>query len=378
MNHILLPQQTTIAIFLAQLAFGGAELVALNQARGLKKLGYNVILVVSRKGGGLYVEAKAEFEIYSLGSQKVFGGLSRLIAFLKLGRANILFSHYLNCNLVAVLAGMLAFSKTPIILIDHGLFPRSIAKYRFCVQRVIRIVAPLLYRKAERVVGISKIVVRETSKMSGIPQADIKIIYNPVIPEDFTERLSEKIDHSWFEQRGRKIVIAAGRFSPEKGFGPLLEAFAKVCEKEKAGLIILGDGKQRAELENMIGQLNLSDSVSLPGFQNNIFPWLQRADLFVLPSFSESFGNVLVEALACGTPVASSDLPGPSEILADGEYGLLLQVGNVQEMADCILKGLRAEKTDHEKLVSRGTFFSVQRAAQAYASLVTDVLGKEI
>jgi glycosyltransferase involved in cell wall biosynthesis len=130
-----------------------------------------------------------------------------------------------------------------------------------------------------------------------------------------------------------------GRLNEQKDFPTLIRAFKIVYEKSKnARLIILGEGSEREHLMHLIKELGLVDIVSLPGFLQNPFSYMHRSQVFVLPSIHEGFGNVLVEAMACGCPVVSTDCPsGPREILNNGEYGHLVPVGDAAAMAAAIL-----------------------------------------
>ncbi|PAX48948.1 glycosyltransferase [Brunnivagina elsteri] len=118
-------------------------------------------------------------------------------------------------------------------------------------------------------------------------------------------------------------------------------AFSQVRKVMRSRLIILGNGEQYTELNTLIQELRLEKDVAMLGFQENPYAYMSRASVFVLSSAWEGFGNVIVEALAVGTPVVSTNCPnGPAEILANGKYGSLVNVGDSQAMANAILKVL--------------------------------------
>ena len=160
-----------------------------------------------------------------------------------------------------------------------------------------------------------------------------------------------------------------GRLVPQKDFPSLLRAFGRLAERSDARLMILGEGEERPALEAWIEEHGLSDRVALPGFLANPLPAVRKASVFVMSSRFEGFGNVLVEALAVGTPVVSTDCPhGPAEILDGGAYGRLVPVGDDDALADAILASI-ADPDDADRLIRRGRHFSVQRCAADYAAL---------
>jgi len=157
----------------------------------------------------------------------------------------------------------------------------------------------------------------------------------------------------------------------------LVDAFAKVYKQDsKTRLIILGEGTERQMLENKINELGLSEVVELPGFVNNPFAYLNQASLFVLSSNFEGLPTVLIEALACGTPVVATRCPsGPREILEDGKYGELVPVGHEEQLRDAILKQL-STKQDNKLLLQRAQDFSVANSIEKYEQLVSSLLKK--
>ena len=159
-----------------------------------------------------------------------------------------------------------------------------------------------------------------------------------------------------------------GTLKEQKDHRTLIRAFARLSRDFNAKLTILGEGPLRAGLESLIAELGLQSRVSMPGFVVDPYPWLRSADLFVLSSQYEGFGNVIVEALECGVPVVSTDCPsGPAEILENGRYGRLVPVDDVVALATAMSASL-AELHDREKLMKRATAFSVRNISDQYLS----------
>lgn len=173
---------------------------------------------------------------------------------------------------------------------------------------------------------------------------------------------------AWVNSFGKKI-IAIGTLKSQKRFDRLVHAFAGLPERD-AVLMILGEGGERENIETLAQTLNVAGRVFMPGFTHDPAYYLRRADLFVLSSDYEGFGNVVAEALEQGTPVVSTDCPsGPREILEDGKYGTLVPVGDVDALARAMEDALNREH-DREALKRRAQDFSVDKAADAYLDLL--------
>ncbi|WP_246191668.1 glycosyltransferase [Pseudoxanthomonas gei] len=162
------------------------------------------------------------------------------------------------------------------------------------------------------------------------------------------------------------VILTVGTLKAVKNHAFLIEAFSRLPTKLNATLCILGEGQLRSEIEKIVESKGLIGRVLLPGFRTDTTPWYRRADIFVLSSRHEGFGNVIVEALAQGIPVVSTDCPsGPREILCDGKYGRLVPVGDVDAFASAMLAGLK-EVSGSEILKERARDFSVGKIADEY------------
>ncbi|GAB7095460.1 hypothetical protein JCM30237_26140 [Halolamina litorea] len=168
--------------------------------------------------------------------------------------------------------------------------------------------------------------------------------------------------------------MSAGRHAPEKDFRTLVDAFASLREKREARLVLIGDGPEHEALVEYADSMDVAEDIDLPGFVNNVYPYMSNANVFALSSKTEVFGMVIVEAMGCGCPVVSTDCTGPTEILADGEYGPLSPVGDVERMADALERTLN-DPLDVETLRSRAREFSTERSVERYEALIESVIG---
>ena len=200
------------------------------------------------------------------------------------------------------------------------------------------------YPKADAIVGVSKAVLEDFKSYSGIKHSKLITIYNPIIKQEIYKKASAPLVHQWFNPKTMSVIVAIGRLTEQKNFSLLIKSFAKLVENYKANLVILGEGPLRPDIETLINRLNVQELVSLPGVVANPYNYLKNADLFVLSSNYEGLPTVLVEALACGCPVVSTDCPsGPKEILDNGKYGVLVQTGNIDQLAAAMMQTLSSK-----------------------------------
>lgn len=226
------------------------------------------------------------------------------------------------------------------------------------------------YGRADAVVAVSGGVADDLSRLTGLSRTRIAVVHNPVVDADLAQLAAQAPDHPWFAPGHPAPLLAIGRLTAQKDFATLLDAFARIPEDLAPRLVILGDGAERAALEARVATLGLAGRVSMPGHVANPFAYLARARLLVLSSRFEGAPLVLIEALACGCPVVSTDCPhGPREILDGGRLGALVPVGDAPALADAIVQALR-QPVDGSALRARADDFSVPASARAYAALL--------
>jgi glycosyltransferase involved in cell wall biosynthesis len=222
---------------------------------------------------------------------------------------------------------------------------------------------------ADGIVAVSQGVAGDLSQATGIPESRITVINNPAITADFDERVAVDVEHPWLDDPTIPVFVTAGRLVPQKDHETLLRALAIYRKTSPARLLVLGTGPLEEPLRAFAGELGIADAVDFLGFCNNPLPYMRRASAFILSSRYEGFGNVIVEALGCGTPVVSTDCPyGPSEILAGGRWGRLTPVGNAEAMAAALSGDLR-KQFPPEKLRERARQFTAGTAVKQYMEL---------
>jgi glycosyltransferase involved in cell wall biosynthesis len=299
--------------------------------------------------------------------------LPDLVRYLRRERPQVLLSAMTDMNLAALWARRLARVPTELVISEHINLSQSVQaafnrrKWRY------RFLPPLLARTypwAEAIIAVSIGVADDLSTLAEIPRERILTIYNPVVTPDLEEKSRALCDHPWFAPGSPPVLLAVGRFTAQKDLPTLLRAFARVRRIRPVRLLLLGEGEERTKLEALVRELGVAADVALPGFVLNPFPYMARAAMLVLSSLHEGLAMVVVEALACGCPVVSTDCPsGPAEILEGGRYGALVPVGDVEAMAKAIHAALDGTH-DPELLKTRAAEFSLERAAERYLAVL--------
>jgi glycosyltransferase involved in cell wall biosynthesis len=226
------------------------------------------------------------------------------------------------------------------------------------------------YPKADAIVAVSTGVAEDFYQETQLPLQAIKVIYNPVVTPELLQKKQEALNHPWFKKNQPPVLLAVGRLCEQKDFTTLINAFAIIRKKSECRLIILGEGEQRKQLETLVDHLQLNDDIQMPGFVKNPYAYMVQADIFVLSSAWEGLVTVLIEALACGTPVVSTDCPsGSSEILEAGKYGRLVPVGDTQALAEAVITTME-ENVDPNRLIARANDFTQETSVTQYLAVL--------
>ncbi len=334
-----------LSIFLPGLYGGGAERILLNLAEGFLNRGVLVDIVLAQNEGAFAKQIPYKANLVALrdsmrNSHRTITALPALVRYLKREHPDVLLTA-LHGNIIAVWAKLLSGTHTKLVLSEHNTFSMITQNMPAWSKWLNTVLVRLFYPKADEIVAVSQGVADDLAKTVKIDRRKIKVIYNPVINDTLFIKANRMPLHPWYKNDHLPIVIAIGRLTKQKDFPTLLEAFHEVIGKVDARLIILGEGEDRENLLQRVNDLNMDERVSLPGFVENPYAFLAHSTVFVLSSRWEGLPTVLVEAMACGIPVISTDCPsGPREILKDGKYGRLIPVGDPSALSSAILDGL--------------------------------------
>ena len=212
-------------------------------------------------------------------------------------------------------------------------------------------------------------------------QKGVITIYNGFNIDRILSLARLPVEHDWFRpvesallREDVKTILAVGRLHDQKNFELLINAFAIVLGEIDARLVILGEGESREKLENLSQELDITNAVSMPGWVDNPYQYMAKADLFVSTSRFEGFPRGIAEAVICGCPIVSTDCPsGPREILEDGRWGYLTPVNDQDSLVTAILESL-SKDVDRNAQKNRGMKFNIDTIINEYEKLFHEVI----
>ena len=351
---------------------GGAQRDMILLCNALHATGAHIAIATLQPEGPLRSLLDPAIEVIELSGGRIRYAIPGLRRLLRARAPRLVLSSESNLNLCTLAAARsLPPAVRPKIVLREVGSP-SIAQSHdpYLQNRLAYRVLRRLYRYADRIITLTAGAREDLAANFGVPREKIAVMRaNAVIPPTEAARLA-----NWDGSSGRdpNLIVSVGRLSPEKDHKLLLRALALLPPERPWRLAVIGDGPERPTLESAAAGAGLAQQITFAGYADDPFAWMMRAKLAVCSSVYEGFGNVLVEALACGTAVVSTDCPyGPREILADGRYGTLVPVGDAPALAAAIDTAL-GEPADHPRLMGRGFEYTAERAAACFLELVAD------
>lgn len=359
-----------ITLFLPSLRGGGAERVMVTLAQGFTERGLKVDLVLAKAEGPYISEVPAGVRVVDLGASRVLLALPGLMRYLRREKPTAMLSTLSHANIVAVWAKRLTGVPTRVVVREAITASLSSANAWSLRERLMPFLTRRFYTWADAVVAVSKGVAADLIQNVGLPANKVQVIYNPVVTSALFAKAEEPLVHPWFTTGEPPIILGVGRLTKQKDFATLIRAFALVRKEKPVYLMILGEGEERPKLENLVRELGLEEAVSLPGFLENPYKYMKRAAVFVLSSRWEGLPNVLIQALALGTPVVSTNCPsGPMEILEDGKWGELSPVGDIVSLARAIVDQI-SSSVPNDRLESVHDRFGLDNIINQYLNIL--------
>jgi glycosyltransferase involved in cell wall biosynthesis len=392
-----------IALVFEDFAGGGVQRSMLRTADELVGRGFAVDLVVGRAAGPLLSEVPPQARVvelerssrwrlragaYAVADRTIFESLVRskkarkstrylpaLIRHFRSRRPNAVLAATTRYNLMVLWARRLAGLAASVIVSqrDQSSDPTLSPGLLRCGHPATLIRRS--YVQADAIVAVSNGVADDLATCAGIPRSRITTVYNPVVGPDLLAKAQHSLDHPWFAPGAPPVILGVGRPVPQKDFATLIRAFVRVRVQRPVRLLILGEPEEShaeyaRKLRALPKELDVAEDVSFSGFVVNPFAYMARAAVFVLSSVHEGLPGALIQALACGCPVVSTDCPfGPAEILDGGRFGAIVPIADDRAMAAAIVAAL-----DHpiaaERLRARAELFSVERAVDRYLELM--------
>ncbi|TPG20632.1 glycosyltransferase [Variovorax guangxiensis] len=363
---------SVIAIFLPSLNGGGAERVMVTIANAFAARGFQVDLVLASAQGPYLKDVSSAVRVVNLKAKRVSKALWPLTMYLRRERPRTLLSALSHANVIALLAKKLAGVPLRLVVSERGFTSGEFSIAKGVASRINYRLVRWLYPRADGICTVSQVAAKDLADFVRLPSSRVQNIYNPFDISRIDRLCKEPLTHPWFESGQPPVLLAIGRMNEAKDFPVLLRAFAQLHRHRAVRLVILGEGELRPELEALLLQLSLdADVVQLPGFVSNPFVWLAHCSLFVLSSRREGLPGALIEAMACGTPVVSTNcLSGPDEILEGGRWGRLVPVGDADALASAMAATLDTPKNRLPDVRRRAADFEQGRAVDAYLRIL--------
>jgi glycosyltransferase involved in cell wall biosynthesis len=381
-----------LAVLVYDLRGSGAVLNAVRIAERAAAAGLNTELWVLRLQGQLEGATPAGLRVVALAagrggaeprvldSVRLIGALARAI---ETRRPSVLFSAANHIHAFAALAHRRAGARTGTRLVgraSNAVLHERLGPWAHPLGRAVvmaaKAVQRLQFSAMDRIIAVAPDLAGDLASGLGIEPGRITVIPNGIDAADVARRSSQPLDDPWFAPGEPPVVLGVGRLSFQKNFPLLIRAFARARRRRPMRLIILGYGppaKARALLA-LAQRLGVGGDVKLPGFEVSPCRYMARSDLFVLSSRWEGASNVLLEALACGCPVAATDCPtGVADVLGGGAFGPLVSPGDADALAEAILKRLD-EPRDSVALRAQAARYDLNRSLDRYAEVLAQEL----
>ena len=359
-----------VAIFVYSFRGGGAEKMMIHIANELHQRGHNIELILVDDSGPYESLVNPEIKTSEIGSSNMVEIQYNLWRNLCQRDLDVLLSTMEIPNIVSVIATGYP-NSIPVVLRSANI---NSMKERHGKYKLIPILKQLSYTHADTIVTISDGVAHDLARITKMDESEMTTIYNPAYDPDIPTKAKGPVDMEWLSDEKKCVAIGVGNMKRQKDFSTLIRAVHRMNEVGELFLVILGKGELEDELKSLVEKLGIADRVSFPGFVSNPHAYMSKANIFILSSAWEGFGNVIVEAMACGTPVVCTDCPGgPSEILNNGEFGPLVPVGDDKAMTRAI-KDVLADPIDSSVLQSRAKDFAIETIVDEYEDVLLSVI----
>ena len=349
---------------------GGAERIAVNLANYYAEMGRDVSIIAFMATGAYANQVSDKVKVIDLNSRARYV-FFKLLGALKKQQSGLVLSVIRDSNIFVGLSSYFLKSKTIFreantmdAVMAMPLFKKNI--YLFLMRQA--------YKRADKVIANSEDTKEDLLKNKVVCSDKIQVIGNPVLVSDFEKLVTKQLSHQWLGVPQYKTILNVGRLHRQKNQALLVNAFSLVYANfSNVRLVILGEGEEAESLIALIKQLGLDEVVTIIPFQQNPYPYYKAADVFILTSDWEGFGNVIVEAMASSTPIISTNCPGgPKMILNNGEFGSLIEPNNKEKLADAIIKELQNPSSPEaiKRSKQRAMEYSLQQIAEKYLEII--------
>lgn len=358
-----------ICFVMHRFAGGGAEKITITLANELVRRNYRVTFLVKFEDGEFISKLSNEINVIGMTESKKTP--INFMLFLKQefeqSKYDCVFSVSLGMSTVAVLANYLSKTTINLVPVIHNSMSMTEDSYKKIKFAIMKYFDKFTYST----VVVSEDAKKEYLQCTHIPSQKVTTIYNPVDINEVKEKMNQEPRHEWLIDKEIPVIVSAGRLSIAKNYPFMLEVMKELLKYQQARLIILGKGEMLEELIQYAKKLKIEEYVDFHGFTQNPYTYFKNADCFLMTSDYEGLPTVMIEALACGSTVVSTDcISGPREILENGKYGHLIPIGDKDKMVQALIETLRKKNIDRDHLRGRANYFSVNKAVSRYVELI--------
>jgi glycosyltransferase involved in cell wall biosynthesis len=358
-----------VTFFYGSFRPGGVERIRALLISEFANNGFIVDVVVVNGTGEFRPADSEKVKIFDLQSRSASQCFPKYLQYLRIHRPDVIISSQTHHNLIAIIGKIITGFPKRLYITEHIHLSASSMNQANWKQKMRPFIAKVFYHFATGVIAVSQ-QIKDDLVSVGVPSQMITVLNNPIDLEAVRNSAIEPVITPFPDQAMYPTIISVGRLVKQKNFSDLILCVAKVKTQIAIRAIIIGDGPEKQSLQNLIDTLGLSDEVKLVGYLKNPFPYISNSQLFVLSSKWEGFPNVLVESLACGCPIVSTDcMSGPAEILADGKFGRLVPVGDIDSMSSTIIAELE-NPHPRQLLLERAQEYSVNKIYPQYLDLI--------
>jgi glycosyltransferase involved in cell wall biosynthesis len=359
-----------IIVVLPNAKFGGVEKMRLRLIKIWLENGHDIKVIFTKQEGELveeYIKVVGTDKILNLNTTRFRLAIIRLARAFSGERADVLLIGMWPLTCISIIAWLVSGKRGKIFLSEHTHLSTSVNIESRRSIFFLKFSMSLFYPLANGLIAVSDGVKSDMMGNIKLPHKPIKVLYNPAY-------VKIDQDHEYnYDPSCRPTIVAVGELKFQKGFDVLIRAIALISKESRPKLVIVGEGQERKKLELLIHELSLSEFILLAGYCSNPTIHFQKAQLFVLSSRWEGFGNVLVEALSHGIPIVATDCrSGPAEILANGTYGILVPPESPTHLAQGIALSL-SKTHDRKSLISRASEYSPEIIAALYIKYFREV-----
>jgi len=364
-----------ITLLSASLTGGGVEKAVVELARGFLLNGHKVDLVTIDSITIPDIPKSSNLRIVRISSSRFAFTLPSLFFYFCFNKPDIFLPHQDYVNVISFLSHALCRSQSLFVPVVHAQI-RFFAGTRNTLRgSLLYLLLKHVYEHSAHVVTVSNGLRHELISDLSLKPSHVSTIYNPIISDNLELSSLCRPQTNITLPTCVPLILSAGRLVSTKDFPTLLRAFKLVLDVRPAHLVILGTGPERSRLSNLASHYGINHHISFLGYLSNPYPLFAASKIFVLCSTSEGFGNVLVEALALGCSVISTNCQhGPGEILDNGRYGTLVNVGDHRAIAQAILEHLTRPPFPQASLTDYLLRYTVQTSLSDYLLLFSSLL----